>query len=281
MTLPEPAGERLVYLDLGGRGPGLVAEGLAAIPVTDRGFLYGDGLFETLLAADGQLPLLALHLERLSASAAALGLPCDLDEVGQAALSVAQAAGSGLHGLRITLSRGGSATRGFGPPAEPRPTLLVTAAPYRAPAGPLTAVTASLRVDPASPLTRHKSLSALEKVLARAEAARAGVDEALLLNLHGRVAEGAAANLFLCVNEQWLTPPVTEGCLPGVMRRRMIAVTGAQEAPVTLEALRAADGVYLTSALMGCLPLGHLDGQPLGQGPPPPPLAAMLAAAGG
>lgn len=274
MTFPER--QPLLYLDLGGRGPGLTPADRAAIPVGDRGLLYGDGLFETLLAVDGQIPLLSLHLDRLCASAEAIGLPCDREQVGQAALAVAGAAGAGESALRITLSRGDSPVRGYAPPAEARPTLLITAGAYRRPPGPLTAITASLRVNPTSPLARHKSLSALEKVLARAEAARAQVDEALLLNPEGRVAEGASANLFLCQNGRWLTPPVTEGCLPGVMRRRVIAVTGAQEAPVTPEALFAADGVYLTSALMGCLPLVYCDERPLRQGPPPPTLGKLL-----
>lgn len=277
MTFPDRDRPHLLYLDLGGRGPGLVPAGDAAVPVGDRGLLYGDGLFETLLAVGGRIPLLALHLERLTGSAGALGIPCDPDQVREAALAVAEAAGAGEHALRVTLTRGEGAARGFAPPAAPRPTLLVTAAPYRRPAGPLSAITATLRVNPASPLTRHKSLSALEKVLARAEAARAGVDEALLHNTAGRVAEGAAANLFLFADGRWLTPPVAEGCLPGVMRRRMLALTGAQEERVTPEALHGASGLYLTSALSGCISLGWLDGQPLRLGPPPPTLAELLA----
>lgn len=264
-----------LYLDVGGRGPGLVDGGAAAIPVSDRGFLYGDGLFETLLAVDGQVPLLPLHLERLAGSAEALGIPCDRRQVADAVMSLARPGGE--QAIRISLSRGEAEARGYAPPAGARPTLLVTAQPYRRPSDPLTAIIASLRVNPASPLVRHKSLSALEKVIARAEAARAGVDEALLLNLEGRLAEGAAANLFLFDEGRWLTPPLAEGCLPGVMRRQMIARTGAQEVPVTPSAVRGAEGVYLTSALMGCLPLGLLDGHPLRQGPPPPSLASLLS----
>jgi branched-chain amino acid aminotransferase len=90
------------------------------------------------------------------------------------------------------------------------------------------------------------------------------------------VAEGAAANLFICRAGRWLTPPVCEGCLPGVMRRRMLAVTGAEEAPLTPEDLLTADGVYLTSALMGCLPLGSWDGRPLRLGPASPALSALF-----
>lgn len=267
---------RRCYLDLGGAGPGLIDEREAALPLADRGFLYGDGLFETMLAVDGRVPLLPLHLERLAASASGLGIPCQAEQVGRAVLAVAGETAGEL-AIRASLSRGAASARGYGPPAEARPTLLVTAQPYRRPAGPLTAITASVRVNPHSPLSRHKSLSALEKVIARAEAARAGVDEALLLNLAGRPAEGAAANLFLCSGDRWVTPPLEEGCLPGVMRRRMLALFRAEERPLTLAELAEAEGVYLTSALMGCLPLGRLDGRELRQGPPPPSLASLLA----
>lgn len=259
----------MIYLDVAGRGPGLVPPAEAMIPATDRGFLYGDGLFETLLAMDGALPLLPLHLERLSASAAALGIPCAVEAIARAARAVASSAGRGEHALRITLSRGTASKRGYEPPPDAAPTVLVTSSPYTRPTRPLRAVTASVRVNPDSPLVLHKALSALEWVMARAEAARAGADEALLLNAGGRVAQGAASNLFICREGRWLTPPVAEGCLPGVMRRRAIALTGAGEAPITVQDLFTADGVFLTSALMGCIALGSLDGAPLPQGGTP------------
>lgn len=261
----------MIYLDVGGMGPGLVPPEQALIPAGDRGFLFGDGLFETALIRDGQVPLLPLHLARLGASARELGIPFREEQTRDAALTLADAAGSaGEHALRITLSRGAARQRGYQPPVEARPTLLVTSAPYTRPTGPLTAVTASLRVNPGSPLTRHKSLSALEKVLARVEAARAGCGEALLLNLEGRVAEGAAANLFIFRGDRWLTPPLAEGCLPGVMRARVIALAGAVEAPLTVGDLRESDGVWLTNALQGLVPLGSLDGHPLPAGAQPP-----------
>jgi len=274
--------EGLVWLDQGGRGPGLVPAAEAALPVGDRGLLYGDGLFETVLIRSGGLPLLELHLERLAASALALGIPCDLERVRAGALALAGSTGAGTatalaeQALRITLTRGVAASRGYAPPAEPSPTVLITRSPYQRPAGPLRTVTAGVRVWSESPLWRHKTLSALEKVLARAEAVAAGADEALLLNQHGRLAEGASANLFVVQDGRWITPPVSEGCLPGVMRRRMIALTGARQEVLPPEALAAAHGVYLTSALMGCLPVSTLDGRPLRLGPPPPRLEELL-----
>jgi branched-chain amino acid aminotransferase len=251
----------MIYLDVGGQGPGLIPAAQGLIPANDRGFLYGDGLFETLLACDGKLPLLGAHMGRLMQSAAILSIPCDTTAIADAARQVAQSAGSGEHALRITLSRGAAVQRGFTPPSSPCPTLLISSAPYRRPTGPLRAILATLRINPTSPLAGHKSLSALEKVLARAEAAQAGADEALLLNLAGRVAEGAASNLFLCRGGQWLTPALSEGCLPGVMRAKVIALLGATESSLTVEDLFTADAVYLTNSLMGALPLVTVDGR--------------------
>lgn len=266
-----------IYLDRGGEGPGLVPADQAQLSADDRGFLFGDGLFETMLARDGQVPLLTLHLWRLSESAAALSIPADPDSFSAAVLAVAEAAGQGEHAVRLTLSRGTQAGRGYTPPAEPAPTLLITAAPYRRPPNPISLITSSVRVCAESLTARHKSLSGLDKVMARAEARAAGAGEALMLNTAGRVAEGAAANLFIRRGGLWLTPPVTEGALPGVMRRRLIAVTQAREEPLRPSDLLEADGVYLTNALMGCLQAASLDGAALAAGPPPPDPGQLFA----
>lgn len=129
---------------------------------------------------------------------------------------------------------------------------------------------AKVATNPQSPVARHKTLSALEKVMARAEAGRAGCDEALLLTPDGHIAEGSYTNLFIVRQGLWLTPPLADGCLPGVMRQRVLALSGGIEWPLTPGDLFHCDGVYLTSALQGCLPLAALDGHflPWGQEPP-------------
>lgn len=261
----------MLYLDRGGRGPGLIPAGDASLPATDRGFLYGDGLFETVLVRDGAMPLLPWHLERLTGSARALDIPADPDRVREGVQALAGAdCATGEFALRVTLTRGTTAKRGYEPAPDSEPTLLISAAPYHRPSGPLSAVTASGRVCPDSCLTRHKTISALEKVVARGEAARAGCDEALLLNTTGRIAEGAAANLFVVRQGLWLTPPLSEGCLPGVMRRRVMELTHAVEWPLQPDDLFRSEGVYLTNALIGCLPLAALDGRGLPWGSAPP-----------
>lgn len=254
----------MIYLDLDGRGPGLVRPEQAFVPASDRGLLYGDGLFETMLIRSGTIPLLAWHIERLARSAAALGIPfAHPERAREGALAVAGAAGAEEHVLRLTLTRGPSERRGYQPPPAPAPTLLITAAPYMRSDRALTAVTAAVAVNPDSPTARHKTLSALDKVMARAEAARAGADEALLLNLAGRPAEGAQSNLFIRREGRWLTPAVGEGCLPGVMRRQLIALTGALQTSLAVADLFSAEAVYLTNAVMGIAALAALDGRTL------------------
>lgn len=261
----------MIYLDLGGTGPGLVRAQEARIPADDRGFLYGDGLFETMLVRGGQIPLLPWHLERLSQSAGALGIPFDAAgaQAGIAALVEAAAAGEGEFALRLTLSRGPADRPGYEPTQHARPTLLITCRPYRRSSGPLSAVMASVRTNPQSPVVRHKTLSALEKVLARAEAARSGCDEALLLTPSGHIAEGSYTNLFVVRQGLWLTPPIADGCLPGVMRRRVMEVTNAVEWSITPDDLFRCERVYLTNALMGCIPMAALDGRGLPWAGPP------------
>lgn len=250
----------MIYIDTGGHGGRLVHQENASVHVWDRGFNYGDGLFETMLAHNGQVPLLDWHLERLTDSARALGIAWERLDLRAGVAAAARSAGAGEHAIRLTLSRGLADRRGYEPDAHTPPTLVVMSSAYRRPESPFSLHTASLRVNPDSPLARHKTLSALEKVLARAEAARAGASDALMLNLHGRVAEGAATNLFIRRGSRWLTPALSEGCLAGIMRRRVIGLTQAEETQLAPEDLLECDGVYLTSALLGCVPVRSLDG---------------------
>jgi len=250
----------VIFLDLGGNGPGLIAPDKASVPALDRGLLYGDGIFETMRSEGGQVPLLPLHLERLARSAGVLALPLPSSEMlSTATLAVVRSIPEPCQAIRLTVTRGVSAQRGYAPPELSRHTLLISAAPYRPPTEPIRLCTASSRIYPGSPTWQHKSLSALDKVMARAEAARAGCDEALLLNTEGRVVEASSANLFVRRGDRWYTPSLAEGCLPGVMRRQVIRLSQAAETRIDPADLHTADAVYLTNALMGCLPVVQID----------------------
>lgn len=255
----------------------LLPDAATAFPITDRGLLLGEGLFETLLAWEGTVLEQDAHLERLgrSARALALTLAWSAAELGAAftALLKANDLQRGRAVLRLTLT-GGDGPRGLLPPASPQPRLLITARPAaEAPADPATVVIAPFAVAAASPLRGHKTLSALEQVLARRHAAAAGADEALLLNTAGHLVEASAANLFLVRDGRLLTPPLADGALPGVTRARVLALASEAGIPATADRsltavdLAAADEAFLTNSLIGLRPVGSAAGRILGVGP--------------
>ncbi|AIB15500.1 2-keto-4-methylthiobutyrate aminotransferase (plasmid) [Azospirillum argentinense] len=248
----------------------------ARIDPADRGFTLGDGLFETIRVAGGTACHLDRHLARLADSAALLGLPLPHDAAALAAAEALIAAQGCVEGvLRITLTRGTGA-RGVLPPVDAVPTLLMTLAPAPPPAGPVEAVIARVtRRNEHSPLSRVKSLNYLDSILARQEAATRGAGEALLLNSAGRLAESSVANLFIVRDGRLLTPPVTEGALPGIRRALILERGDASEAPLSVADLLGAGEAFLTNSL-GVRPLLRVDGQIIGAGTVGPVTAALL-----
>jgi branched-chain amino acid aminotransferase len=239
----------------------------AVIEEADRGFTLGDGLFETLAVRGGKALRVAAHLARLNAGARTLRLPMPYDDTTLArALSDAirmNTVGDGA--ARLTLSRGPGA-RGLVPPANPAPTVVIAVHESLPPETPARAVIArGARRDEGSALAGLKSLSYLEQILARMEAADAGADEALLLNTQGRIADGAASTLFLFLGNWLLTPGIDEGALPGIVRAAAIRELGAVERPLKPEDVLEAEEAMLANSL-GVRALVSLDGRPLGQG---------------
>ncbi len=260
----------------------LVGTEAARIDPRDRGFLLGDGVFETFAAADGYVYRLAEHLARLRAGAAVLGIPVpahDIERVVQAVLE-ANGLARGRAALRLTLIHG-VGPRGLLAPVDPQPTLLLTAVATSAPPEAMTAVTATVRRNEHSPTASIKHMSYLDNVIARNEAAARGADEALMLNTAGNIAEASAANVFAVVAGGTLvTPASTEGALPGVTRRAVIELAagldlGVHETIVSVERLAEADEAFLTNSLIGVCPLVALDGRPIGDGAAGPATRAL------
>ncbi|GGF24756.1 2-keto-4-methylthiobutyrate aminotransferase [Aliidongia dinghuensis] len=246
----------------------LVAGPAARIDPADRGFTLGDGLFETIRAEAGQAVGLDRHLARLRQGAALLGIPVAWADqaIGSAIERLLAELGLGSAAVRVTLTRG-PAPRGVLPPAAPEPTLLITAGPLPGPAAPAHAVLATgTRRNEFSPLTRVKSLNFLDNVLARREAAERGADEALLLNTRGDLTEATIGNLFIEAGGQLVTPPVTDGVLPGVMRARLLEVCGAVERTIAPPDLFAADAALISNAL-GLRAIASVDRRPIGSAP--------------
>lgn len=253
---------------------------LPQIPGDDRGLLLGDGLFETLLALDGRLVRPEAHLDRMSAGCATLGLPPP-DRAQALALMAQALAGAPppRAAVRLTLTAG-SGGRGLDRPAQSRLRMFATAAPAPAPQRPARLITSTVRRSETSPTARLKTLSYLDNVLARAEAAGAGVDEALMLNGRGDVACAAAANVFWIWGGRLFTPALDCGVLAGTMRARVI--DAARTMSLNVAEVRAnpgelarADGAFLTNALIGIREIAGLDGFDL----PASPMTARLTAA--
>lgn len=234
-------------------------ERLQAINIADRGFLLGDGLFETLLLARGVPVFLKRHLQRLRASAAALEIeiPFSDEELGVSLkeLAVKNAANSAQASARITLTRGVSA-RGLAVSKAVQPTLLVTVAPYEPPAEPASLIVSRIIRAENSLSAAHKTLNYLDNVMARYEASNAGADDAVMLNSAGRVACVSAANIFLITKGgAVVTPSLEEGALPGVVRSVLFGLAGEFDAPIKEKPVEPSElhdsQLFITNSLTG------------------------------
>ncbi len=230
----------------------LCAPDVARIDPSDRGFLLGDGVFETIRALDGTPAHLHRHLARLRAGAAVLDIPVRWTDaaIAEAIAAVLAADALDAAAVRVTLSRG-PAPRGVLPASDPTPTLLISAAPLPPPAGPARLVIArTTRRNEASPLSRIKSLNYLDSIIARREAAARGFDDAILLDSRGRIAESTAANLFVLLRDGAIaTPPVEDGALPGIFRARLVERGIAEERTLLPADLLDADAALLGNSL--------------------------------
>jgi branched-chain amino acid aminotransferase len=222
----------------------------AAILPSDRGFLLADGLFETIRVTAGVIAHFPRHMARLHSGAAVLALPLSWsdDEIAGAAGAVV-AANQNVGSLRLTVTRG-SGPRGVLPPVASTPTLLITAASLSPPSAPARLVIARGTCrNERSPLARIKSLGYGDGILARQEAARAGADDALLVNTRGTIAEATAAALFLRSDGRWFTPPIADGALPGIARGLLLAAGFAEERSLAESDLHGAESAFLANSL--------------------------------
>jgi branched-chain amino acid aminotransferase len=251
----------------------------ATLSVFDRGFLLGDGLFETLRASQGEPVHLAAHLRRLRAGAEVLRirLPWSDQTLTAAIRELLTANELSEAAVRLTLSRG------VGPPGPSipgtiSPTIVLAVRPFTGYPGRwyepgAEAILCRVVKNERSPLCAVKSTSYLEHILARDEAVRRGAEEALLLNTRGRLVEASSANLFLVIDGCLCTPDLASGCLPGVTRAVVLTVARehgheTREEALLPEALDRAEEAFLTNSLLGVAPLVRVDGRPVGSGRP-------------
>jgi len=262
---------------------GAVVDGSQArIPVTDHGFLYGDGIFEGIRLYNRRIFRFDDHLARLAVGARCLALtiPGGIEAVRRIVIDTARAHGRDDAYLRLIVSRG-EGSLGVDPTTCKDPRIVCIADqvrlyPEEKVQSGIALVTSSLRrpapdvLDP-----RVKSLNYLNSALAKLEARRQGADEALLLNGAGRVVEASVANVFAVRAGRLLTPPASDGALEGLTRATVLELAGEQRVPAEERSLGrfdliAAEEVFLTGSGAGIVAVGSLDGIAVGKGGPGP-----------
>ena len=217
----------------------------------DDGFFFGIGVFETIALEQGVPIFFCEHLTRMMTSLERLGIavePRDLVELARNACRGDACVGSKVLKLVVT---------------EKNRFATVRANTYddaRRAAG-FTCEFSAVRRNETSPLVAMKTFNYGDCILQKRAAAARGIDEPLFLNTKGQVAEGATSNIFAVIQGEVVTPPVSCGLLPGVMRNFVLRVTGAKERPLTFEELMQADEAFLTNSLMGAMPVRSIDGQ--------------------
>lgn len=237
-----------------------------ALPVNDRSFLYGDGLFETIRIANRQPFLWREHLERLERGADFLDItiPATPDEIRHATRHLLTQNDAPEGFVRIHLSRGRS-QRGYSTAGANSPTLIITTHTGQHPAmRGLKLITAGNRVLANDSITQHKTANRLTNILARRDADHAGADEALLLNNHDHIAEASSANIFIVHGNEVITPPKVSGALPGTTRAFILKIAPehgfiSNEKPLAIADLQNCDAVFLTSAHWLVMPVVELD----------------------
>jgi branched-chain amino acid aminotransferase len=267
----------------------IVPPAQAQISVFDRGFLYGDSVYETLRVYGGVPFAWSEHVARLSGSAEHLGfkLPWARDELTRITRNVLRESGLVEAYLRIVVTRGGG-TLGLDPSLARDPQLVVIALDL--PVLPTTAyeegrsavIVASRRggkgaVDPLA-----KTGNYLNSILAVAEARERGAHEALMLAADGRVAECSSASLFAWIDGTWVTPSLDAGILDGITRRTLLGLGNRHgvrilERDVMPAELTRAKEMFVCSTLRELLPIVRLDGSTIGDGRVGPATRALHA----
>jgi len=251
----------------------IVLEQEAGLSCMDRGFLYGDGLFETLKAREGRVDFLGRHMDRMRSGARELGLPFPPPDAlpGLVRELLARNRIQGAAAVKLCLSRGrhtGALTL-FAPE---RATRVLLARPWRPPdpsrweEGLCVVVETGVRQNERSGLCHLKTLNYLPSLLVRTRAHRAGYEDAVLLNTRDEVCECTTSNLFWFRGDGLETPALSCGLLPGVVRAVLLdllarAGTPARQVHAGVQALREAEEVFVTNSLAEILPVGRIGNE--------------------
>ena len=270
-------------------------EAHAVISVFDHGFLYGEGVYETLRTFNGEPFLFERHMQRLRNSAGMLMLPVPLSDEEMSARCRETMAAAGLGDgpaneayIRILLTRG-EGELSYDPAACRTPSIIIIVKPHVDPPasayerGVMLSLVDVVRNHPGSVNPLIKSNNLLNNALAMQEAHRRGAFEGVMRNFRGELAECTTSNLFIAKDGVVLTPPITAGLLPGITRAFLFEVgaeagVAVREAVLRDEDLLGADEAFVTSTTRGVLPATAVDDHRIGTGEPGPLTRALGAA---
>ncbi|HXU68389.1 MAG TPA: aminotransferase class IV [Polyangia bacterium] len=265
----------------------------ARVPVFDRGFLYGDSVYEVTRALHGVAFALDEHLDRLERSAHAI----EMQTPSRAAIEKAvhdTLAASAIDDayVRIVVTRGAGEIA-LDPACADTPRLIVIVRAPKPPPpeayrdGVEVAIVGRTRYAPGVPTStvdpQVKSGNYLGSVMAVAEARKRGAYEAILCDNVGRITEGSSSNFFVVRGRRVSTPPLSVGLLEGITRRKVMQLLDAEKIPWAEQALwpidlQQAEEAFITSSVRGVVPVVRVDGQPLGDGKPGPITRRVMSA---
>ena len=268
----------------------LVPKAEATVSVYDHGFLYGDGIFEGIRVYNGRIFRLRDHLYRLYESAHSIMLTIDytLDEMEKAVIETVKANGLRDAYIRLVISRG-PGDLGLNPKNCEKSQVVIIVDhialyPAEVYTEGITVITVPTRRNLTDALDpKIKSLNYLNNILARIEAERAGVMEALMLNNQGYVSEGTADNVFIMRRGVLKTPPAYMGILEGITRELVMDLAresgiAVKEVPLTRHDFYVADECFLTGTAAELMPVIGVDGRQVGNGKPGPVTGNLIDA---
>ncbi|MDD3839908.1 MAG: branched-chain-amino-acid transaminase [Clostridia bacterium] len=250
----------------------------AKVSVFDHGYLYGDGVFEGIRAYNGRIFKCDEHIDRLycAAKAIMLDIPMSKEELTQAMIETVKKNGLKDSYIRLVVSRG-KGDLGLNPLKCSKPTVVIIADaiemyPEEMYQNGMKVITSSVRRNsPAAIDPQIKSLNYLNNILAKIEANRAGVPEAIMLNGDGLVCECTGDNIFIVKDGMLMTPPIYVGALDGITRKTVIQLTKKLDIPfmekeMTLFNVYNADECFFTGTAAEVIAVTEIDGRKIGSG---------------
>lgn len=253
------------YIQVQGK---LVPAGEAIVSAFDRGFLYGDGVFETVRVYSGKPFMLDAHFERMALGCSIIGLqPPEFETLKEDIPRLLEANQLQEAYLRITVTRGATGRIWYDTSTDKQTVVMIARRFERPDFGDGIRMTVSrFRADERSPLTGVKRIGILEKIVARKEAIRAGFDDALMMDTRACVAEATSSNVFWVRENTLFTPALSCGILPGITRRVVIEIAHAKglrvnEGEFQIEEINTAEEMFLTSSTWEIAPVRCIDGK--------------------